>query len=207
MSPPGRRRRKQARNSPGSMVGRSPWTLTTTFARPSGQQGQNASNAVGPRTVINPRHPAQPPAFHSRRKIVVVGRNHRRPNLAASARRAPAVNRQSCDVGQRFFRANGSSAGGRDQDQNVVKAVPSRRSILTGNSSAKLCLNGGRRAPARYTGCQRRGKPGICAPPQPPAAQRPPLQQPWSANIAMDSSNSTTRSSVPFSAPVSPCCR
>ena len=146
-----------ARRSAGAMVGRSPCTLTTISRRPSRiDHAERLEDAVGAGRVVGPRH-HRPAAglFHSRGDGLVVGGHHDPAEPAASARRQHMHDhRLAGDIGQRLAGQPGRGHAGRDQDDGVGHCRTLR-------AASGKCVAG-----RAYTGCQRRGKPAICAPPR-----------------------------------------
>ena len=176
--------------SEGASVGRSPWTLTTMPAAPFQVCGlQRLENAVGPRDVIGAgHHGATAGLLHAGRDRLRIGcHDHRADTRSLRPAHDVDDHRLARNVGERLAGKPGRGHAGRDENRER------RPSVCRGGARpAAKCDRGS----AGYTGCQRRGKPAICAPPHAPgeplrcnasSVGNPPV---LSASLSRDAMNS-----------------
>ena len=108
---------------------------------------------------------ARPPAFSTAVAMVSssVGDHDRAEPGRLGAAEHLHDHRQAGDIGQRLAGQPGRGHAGRDEDEERMARIRRRLAEMSR---------------PRYTGCQRRGKPGICAPPRGPCGPAvPPVQQ------------------------------
>ena len=163
----GERRERGARCRPGSMRRQVALHVDDDVVRgrPDRRMPSASKMRSEPETWSARVMTARPPAFSTAAAMASrIGRDHHRADPGRlGAPQHMHDHRHAGDIGQRLAGQPGRGHAGRNQDQDVVGH--GHRMAVRGSASRPKRQNAPMVAP-RYTGCQRRGKPVISAPPR-----------------------------------------